>query len=1042
MNVNMGAGLNLTGSVGAESSVESKLFLWQKTLFEKDFAEWDLATINFNFAARKKPPADGGRNGFFQGWEFDTANIELTGPDTGLGAAFTENNNPANNYGLTTTDMAPSKEYQDLQENFDTAVKLLEEFSNPQDGRTLVVPEEPDESGASEVTSKLKEQISNNFIVIWAGAQNELMLVRQTLDDYMNDGGHQAKEEQARKNVEKHSRTLSSLHVWKMQNKAANQNSEAAADKTDEKQTNAGQLLEFYNSGTNTGGHGFKKHLENRAKDEAYNFDNLLKHERERYIEKTQKHTHRILELKRLMAANRGDKEIIDYYKDTLKGSRAFKNKVAVQTVGELKKFETQKMLENQKGAREHANNTKAMLDKLSKGYEDKNGFFGGRKKYGRTEFFKEFADSLSVSSSLYCFGNKDYLVNYEKSRLLKIGGDDAKYYMNLLEGKDQFEGTDTTEKNKKKEDQKIKENYYLSATLAELREYEEQINAGEYGKALSSYTKGQEEGRPKSDNELNNIFGNKKRKALKTFKKRLRNRSVDDNIKFISLDLLAEYIRKRQRNTSDMKIKKQLAEELQYVSNAKLRLLNIVDEEQLQEKEAEMVKEYFNRFTASAKEYQYDLETGKEVNLALMQVAFREDPDNERMNLLDKMTNDDGQEPDHFIIRQYIEAKGVDKKKLTEFLLQKRGADAFTEDNKRKFYAASMAKDKGSRKHLNRLDKLMEVSEQGTYDDLLKAYEESGGGEGYAEQIKKELATGFVGGRMISTEEVVEYENRQIRLAGTLQEDVIKLFAGMSDDQMIGDGELLQKYKERSIANEAKQKGFGAIGGSVKNAIASRGIDIDTQYEKSLKKVELTPQELLSYEIMRKEELGRKHMERIRSLLGAEAVTDEQIEKNQLPQPENVEELEDRRQAYINNAKRFEKDDDIKGQAEANLKRMMGDEDFLYKEMVEYESQRKDYYERQFIELMQAHTNLNNQIAVLEHEENISRQIVGKLDAIEHNPKIIFDEIETFRSAVDKMKTQPEEDEKMRQRQKELIQEVKDRIEQAEMLDYSDEED
>jgi hypothetical protein len=908
---------------------------------------------------------DNGVKGLLRGWTLDETGIEMK-RGSGMGKAFTDANPQSENYGLYPPEKEESKTYSDLQTNFRKALELLEQFADNAAQGMLLIPTGSDKSGLSDTAAGLAELV-RQFGALWAQSQRALEEADDALEAYKNSKliGLQASENMTL--IDRHARRLDAMKKWNAQYKPGK-----------EPKNYAQQTWEYYKSLSGNPGIGFGRYLEKKTEDIVYTFPKISIYEKERFKALTDKYTERIYLVEELAGKNwevtwkamaederkKKDKEIREAYEG--KGGEAYDHRSLVQDKEVLIKFLQKKKDELVEPLTEQ----KTRAEELSKGKKADN-------EKDRAAFFKKFADKLDKTKHkeiLFMFGNSGLLLNYEKKRVQQkrtivntlTDDDDSIAYMKEYQ-------SDLPAKDRSEEQQKLlRTEYYKAATIDDLIEFETENNLGTGGKRLLRYLETGDKVR-QGGALLDQILGDSKEHALSDFKERLAAREKDENLKFMSLEDIKKHL-----SYSDENREKQES----FLEQSRLILAAEADPKKRKEMETEEVKAYFNRFAKEAQNYQENLGSGKEINLELMKDVLLHNEKNERMKMLQEAKKkglSDAQ------VNQEYNKKYSDQQDALRWFLQRKYPDKGAEQIKN-FYRVKLRE--RNEKHLDRLLKLEELTAKGAnYRTMLDEYGKLGGGEEYAESIRKELLDnrGVVDGVKFKMETAQKIASESIETVGKAFNSSIEDIKKKSEAG-VDDATLLRNFDEK------KKDDWGMI----KKVTGFLGVNWRSELEKSLSEESLTPGQLILYEKLERDRAGKAHEERLKALYGVEELP-EDISKLSTPSQAVWDE---RVSAYRERAKRFKSQDeakDLMGHVENYMKNSSG----LGGQIVEYEEGRLSHYKEKLTELTQVQLDLQERCRVVREQMDLSSDMVENLDKIQNKPGVIYAKIAEFKKAV-----------------------------------------
>ncbi|MFR8166212.1 MAG: hypothetical protein ACLU8D_09715, partial [Enterocloster sp.] len=136
-------------------------------------------------------------------------------------------------------------------------------------------------------------------------------------------------------------------------------------------------------------------------------------------------------------------------------------------------------------------------------------------------------------------------------------------------------------------------------------------------------------------------------------------------------------------------------------------------------------------------------------------------------------------------------------------------------------------------------------------------AYEEMGAGNGYKEFLLKSIKDGQIDGRQVTREDLMELEGRRVDRIGEKHLTRIDLIHQVQDQE----GSYEEIYGRYMAQVEQDDPGLWK---TIKNTIGK-----ESRFERTMNKKDSGADELIAYEKMRAEEVGLKHADRLRVLLG-----------------------------------------------------------------------------------------------------------------------------------------------------------------------------
>lgn len=987
--VSLEGGLNLNGSVGIDAGIRSAVLMWKKSLFEKTLAEWDLLTIGAALKVRKSPS-----DSFFSGWDLDEASISV---EDGFLPSFLKKNTAERRYGLYKPEEAETVRYEGLQENFQSVLQLLEDFKTVQSsGETLLISREEGDSGLQDTLGSMEEQlqnIQNAAVAVWVDAQNELEYMEGVLEERKDSIylSRQKTASEASRSV--HEQRMEYMEQWQ--------------------ETSGTNVLDYYKAHGSGPGRGFETYMYQKDQDSHRTYEGIVAYERAQYEKKTKKHFDRIRTLESLKEEQKTDAEVQKIYKKELKGSRAGENRALLAGTQALLDYEYSRFTDVTKDARKRRSEAMAVLagEDPVKAYADKYlGVLGAGKLEGR---------------DVYWLGNAKLLLKYEKEKVFSEKGADKKD-LEILGASDaamELLGSHPQEDDARRQTEQLRramsnqaggskdgripqltelfgDGIYKTATLDDLLQVELKNRVwGDEGRKLDQYLKenparttGQAQKGDKSG-----IFGKMGvSNALTRLGTYLDTLDTDGLASGMTLEILLDYAQRRSealKKTKDTNAQKQVAMAIRYLRRGQIKL-EAAPEEKMAEVQAEYISGYFKMYKNMENQYRESLKEGRELNLPLMQLAFSDgsaDPVYQELLVMKESGT-----PDFKALTTYLSLTGGKKEILEEIRAHQREKFAQTPPDLmdiRRFYEAGLAertqKKDGAAGHYDRYARLRTLTDSGaSYEELLDAYEEMGAGNGYKEFLLKAIKTGQIDGRQLTREDLMELENRRVERIGKKHLDRIDLIH-QAQDQGEGYEEIYGRYKA-----QVEQEDPG-LWRTVKNTLGKR-----SRFERTMNKEDAGADELIVYENMRAEEVGRKHADRLRTLLGLSEGAENFMDAGLLQDPDLRER---KRKDYLEKSKRFKKteqagDQSFKDFAE-QLRERQGSE--LKNEILEYEQGRKQEYESSLAEMERAEREIRRMREELQRMTEKCNALTNAVINIKTRPESIWEQLGRFEEAM-----------------------------------------
>lgn len=518
-------------------------------------------------------------------------------------------------------------------------------------------------------------------------------------------------------------------------------------------------------------------------------------------------------------------------------------------------------------------------------------------------------------------------------------------------------------------------------------------------------------------------MFGKKdEKKALDRFGRYLEDSEASRLVPYLTLEMLLEHVR-RPRKTD--RGKESAARELQFL-NAGIIKVKVSKPEDARQVEEEYIAKYFKTFPIAEALYKYSLSKGEVVNLPMMMSAFSDDSGNERLEQMKKAKEDD--EPAFLALNKYLELGGKTKE-INAHQKTKQKENQMDIEDARRFYEARVAE--SSSGHYERFYQIRELYDGGaSYENMLEVYQSAGGGKGYSEQIKEELKKGKINGQKVSRINALNMEQNKKDKAAQRRRERVNLVQQMQDGGSDYQ-EILLSYEDR-----VRSDGVGFTG-KVKTWLnQSSLVKTTTGFEKSLKDREISLDNVIQYEEYSRKEAGKSHLDRLRFLLNLPEDLDETTEVNEAknaPLISDEAEKKEKRESYLNKAKRFKKSKEVREATGNQLNVLLNRPDEQIQEsIIFYEQSQKEMDESKLYELNKQWNQLNEMKNRLEDTISICHQVTNNLKEIREHPGTIWSKIAEFRENIGFLKTQEQEKQEIEQQKKAAIQEAAEQIQKA----------
>ena len=988
--VSLEGGLDLKGSVGIDAGIRSSVLMWKKSLFEKTLAEWDLLTIGACLKVSKAPS-----DSFFSGWNLDEASINVD--TTGFLDSFLEKNTAERRYGLYKPEEVESGRYENLQEDFQSVLHLLEDFKTIySSGETLLISKEEGESGLQDTLGSMGEQlqnIQNAAVSVWVDTQNELEYMERVLEERKNSVYMSKQKTSSESSRSVHEQRLEYMEQW---------------------QEDSGKnVMDYYKEHGSKPGSGFENYMYTKDQESHRTYEGIVAYEREQYVKKTKKHFDRIRTLEALTAEQKSDEEVWKAYKKEMKGSRAAGSRASLVGTQALLDYEYGRYTEVTKDARKRRSEAMKIMagEDPVKAYAEK---YLGRGGAGKLE-----------GRDVYWLGNAKLLLEYEAKKVISGKGADKKD-LEILGASDaamEILGNSPGEADLGRLTEQLRkamnsqsggskdgripqltelfgDEIYKTATLDDLLQVELKKRIwGDEGQKLDQYlaqkparTTGQAQKGDKSG-----IFGKMGvANALTRMGTYLDTLDTDRLASGLTLEILLDYAQRRSeklKKTKDINAQKQVAMAIRYLRRGQTKL-EAAPGEKKAEVQAEYIAGYFKMYENMERQYRESLKKGEELNLPLMQEAFSDgsaDPVYQQLLAMKESGT-----PDFKALTSYLALTGGKKEILEAIRENQREKFAQTPPDLmdiRRFYEARLAertqKKDGVAGHYDRYARLRIMTDSGaSYEELLAAYEEMGAGNGYKEFLLKSIKDGQIDGRQVTREDLMELEGRRVDRIGEKHLTRIDLIHQVQDQE----GSYEEIYGRYMAQVEQDDPGLWK---TIKNTIGK-----ESRFERTMNKKDSGADELIAYEKMRAEEVGLKHADRLRVLLGLSDGAEDFMDAGLLQDP-IVKEA--KRKDYLEKSKRFKKMDQEGDLSFKDFAKQLRERQgsVLRAEILNYEKGRKQEYEARLAEIEKADQEIHRMREELKEQTAKCHALTNAITNIKGNPESVWKELERFEETV-----------------------------------------
>ena len=310
-----------------------------------------------------------------------------------------------------------------------------------------------------------------------------------------------------------------------------------------------------------------------------------------------------------------------------------------------------------------------------------------------------------------------------------------------------------------------------------------------------------------------------------------------------------------------------------------------------------------------------------------------------------------------------------------------------------RRFYEARLAertqKKDGVAGHYDRYARLRIMTDSGaSYEELLAAYEEMGAGNGYKEFLLKSIKDGQIDGRQVTREDLMELEGRRVDRIGEKHLTRIDLIHQVQDQE----GSYEEIYGRYMAQVEQDDPGLWK---TIKNTIGK-----ESRFERTMNKKDSGADELIAYEKMRAEEVGLKHADRLRVLLGLSDGAEDFMDAGLLQDP-IVKEA--KRKDYLEKSKRFKKMDQEGDLSFKDFAKQLRERQgsVLRAEILNYEKGRKQEYEARLAEIEKAEQEIQRMREELKEQTAKCHALTNAITNIKGNPESVWRELERFEETV-----------------------------------------
>lgn len=1032
-------GLKLSGSVGTEGGIRSGILMWEKKLFEKEFGRWTLGAIHALIKVSKQPTG-----GIFSGWSLNEASLAISGPETGFGAAFQENNTPEKKYGLYDPEIKESGKYAQIHEDFMYALEMLKQFASGSTDSSLIISTQQGE-GVNQILDTI-EEIRSQFVLVWADGLREQEILLLSLDELENSGKYQREMEKTQESINKHSNRI--YQVERMR----------GFDNTD--------VLQAYTSISDPekrhrAGGGYQKAMEEQAREKATDFDSIVAYERNRYQEVIKPHQNAIALVESLQNKEAdgnpllSDAEILSLYKERA-GNEIEKHRALFQDSQAIIRFEEEQIRKKQ-GEKSSPDTYYQKIEELKD------------KSQSPEEFALAYLKKISNIDAIP-YGTPALLLEYEKNFVKKTGAL-AEEFDQIQENRKKIEDQSMTEQEameqfggmKKKKGAKnppelidiLGSDLYRTASIDDLLE----VELGSSYTALRDYLAGDAENPSDAGSIMADqakkleIFGKKGiKEAEKQYEAYIRELHLPELIPHMTIEMLWDYVCEEKVNER----------EFSYVRASRVKIQELSKKpEDARKAELEAIEQYFSVFSGSrmAGRRKQELAEGKETDLSMMLKALesgagktREEQD--RIDLLREAKKDG--ESSYSVMKKYLDAGG-DKKAVFNHQKEKAKQGRLTMEDIARFYedmlsektyskARNFAAEKSmgimqkKASHYERWVQMNAMAESNVpYEDMIEAYRALGGGDNYGKYVKEKIKAGLLKDGLASLsdglttfgiDKVMETERKK-RDKNNLEVnrrnariDLVRKMEGEGKNYL----EILAAYEQRARTDQE-----GKVG-EVKALVSENNLlTLKTEFEKS-QKGEIKASDILVYERIAMKKDGEKHAERLRFLLGLPAASEEFLTA---PLPTDDAVRMQRRADYLQESKRFKKSKAVEASANEHLQQLLNRPAEEQRESIlAYERERNKHYWEEWTGLEQKKQRLEAMREHLDSMAKICHTVTFNIQDIRQNPGNLWEKIEQFQKDMESVRLGKEKEERNQKERAEIgknLEQLKKKTEEAE---------
>lgn len=454
--------------------------------------------------------------------------------------------------------------------------------------------------------------------------------------------------------------------------------------------------------------------------------------------------------------------------------------------------------------------------------------------------------------------------------------------------------------------------------------------------------------------------------------------------IPYMTLDLLLSYENQRLSKLKKIKDREKHEKRIKWLN---LRLLSVrgADSAVARELEIQYMKEYFANVEFNATQVLKDTKDMELADLQILRVSQTEP----HQNRIDAIVKAKEEGKSIIEIWEAYEKAGGQRTEISKFQETKFiDNEAVTLDDIERFESFAVIESVGMEKW-NEYEQISQMfEEKKSYAEMLDFYTTKNGErdtqklDEYANDIRIRLMAGSLqkeNGDKYTPEDILNKEKKFDTSLAKRHRDRLTL---IMENKKLPYLELLAMYDKKTM-----EDGEG-IWGTFRNLMSTSGIiTFRNGFERSLGKKEPNESVLDEYEEMMKAKIGKKHTERIEELtIGANEITEEEKKERLL--------------RYMEKAKGFKKDKEIKKAVEAERERLLfyAEPQEMYQNIIEYETGRKENYEMLVQKLEKPIQKTEYTIAALKRNETDCESVMTFFDNMKKDAKSVWTMEDTYK--------------------------------------------